>query len=229
MRLSILGLLLLLTSEAKAVQLLESPSVTLTTSNVLIHWVTDVPCGTRARVEPANASVTVTEGKTPGTGHTVTVSGLHPATRYTVTLGTAKVWLATNAFTTTDSLRSAGVPGPRASPQTIVESKAPPARKTWGSYSTLPDHFERHGADFHAKNPEDYARMAWELRQRAYAEGLPAKVDSERVLRVYDPKTGAFAAYNPNGTTRTFFKPNSPDYFERQPGHLVNLKTFQSN
>jgi hypothetical protein len=228
MRFSILGLLLLLTCEAEAVQLLEAPAVALTTSNVVIRWVTDVPCGTRARVEPADSGVTVTESKVTGTSHTVTIGGLKPTTRYAVRLGTAKVWLATNVFTTTGSLPSAGSPGPRSSEQTIVESKAPPARETWGSYSTLPDHFERHGADFHAKDAEDYARMAWEFRQRAYAEGLPAKMDNERVLRVYDPKTGAFAAYNPTGTTRTFFKPNSHDYFERQPGRRVNLKTLNS-
>lgn len=39
--------------------------------------------------------------------------------------------------------------------------------------------------------------------------------------RVFDPKTGAFAAYNRDGTTKTFFKPGSPGYFERQPGRIV--------
>ena len=34
-------------------------------------------------------------------------------------------------------------------------------------------------------------------------------------------QTRAFAAYNRNGTTKTFFKPESRDYFERQPGELV--------
>jgi pyocin large subunit-like protein len=145
-------------------------------------------------------------------------------------LGTAKMWLATNVFTTLGSSRAGGVVSePRSAKQTGVEAKTPPARKTWGNYATLPDHFARHGADFHAKDPEDYARMAWEFRQRAVAEGLPAKLDNERVLRIYDPETGAFAAYNPNGTTKTFFKPGSRDYFERQPGRLVNLKTWKSN
>ena len=47
------------------------------------------------------------------------------------------------------------------------------------------------------------------------------KLDEEGVRRVFDPKTRAFAAYNRNGTTKTFFKPESRDYFERQPGELV--------
>jgi hypothetical protein len=230
MRVFVLGLLLWWAGPANAVELREPPSVALTASNAVIHWVTDLPCGTRARVEPAGARVTVTEGRITGTSHTVRISGLQPATRYTVTLGTAKIWLATNVFTTTGSSRTGGVVSePRSAKQTVVEAKAPPARKTWGNYATLPDHFARHGADFHAKDPEDYARMAWEFRQRAMAEGLPAKFDNERVLRIYDPQTGAFAAYNPNGTTKTFFKPGSPDYFERQPGRLVNLKTWKSN
>jgi pyocin large subunit-like protein len=230
MRLSVLGLLLWLACDAQAVQLLEAPSVGLTTSNAVIRWVTDVACGTNVRVEPAGAQVTVTEGKKPGTHHSVTISGLQPTTRYTITLGTARVWLATNVFIITGSSQStSGVHETHSAEPTVILSKAPTARKTWGNYVTLPDHFARHGVDFHAKDPEDYARMAWEFRQRAIAEGLPAKLDEERVLRVYDPVSGAFAAYNPNGTTKTFFKPGSRDYFERQPGRLVNLKTWKSN
>ena len=101
-------------------------------------------------------------------------------------------------------------------------SQAPPARETWGHPASLPDHFARHGADFGARDPEDYARMAWQLGQRAKSERLPTKIDAAGVRRVFDPKTGAFAAYNPDGTTKTFFKPGSPGYFDRQPGRLVS-------
>jgi pyocin large subunit-like protein len=44
---------------------------------------------------------------------------------------------------------------------------------------------------------------------------------------VYDPGTRAFGAYNRDGTTKTFFKPGTRDYFERQPGRPVNLKTWK--
>jgi len=100
-------------------------------------------------------------------------------------------------------------------------TQAPPAQATWGHPSSLPDHFARHGADFGARNPEEYARMAWEFGQRAKSEHLPTKIDESGVRRVFDPKAGAFAAYNPDGTTKTFFKPGSPGYFDRQPGRLV--------
>jgi pyocin large subunit-like protein len=191
-----------------------------------------VACGTRVRIEPAGVRVTVTEGKAPAINHAVTLIGLQPGTRYTVMLGTAKFWLATNVFTATGSARlgdAAQELSPSQGHEADRQTKAPPAHKTWGNYATLPDHFARHGADFHAKDQEDYARMAWEFLQRAKADGLPAKLDEQRVLRVFDPKTGAFAAYNHNGTTRTFFKPGSHDYFDRQPGRTVDLKTWRSN
>ena len=117
---------------------------------------------------------------------------------------------------------------PRAAPaRAPVSSTAFRAGQTWGNPATLPDHFARHGSDFGATNAQDYAHLAWQFLQRARAEGLPAKVDPAGTLRVYDPASGAFAAYNRDGTTKTFFKPGSPGYFDRQPGRLVNLKTWK--
>jgi len=98
------------------------------------------------------------------------------------------------------------------------------ARETWGHVDSLPDHFARHGRDFHARDAEDYAAQAAAFLQRARTEGLPAKRDADGSLRVYDPATGAFGAYNRNGTTRTYFKPGNPDYFQRQPGTPVDLR-----
>jgi pyocin large subunit-like protein len=102
-----------------------------------------------------------------------------------------------------------------------------PAGHTWGDPASLPDHFTRHGGDFGARNAEEYEQMAAELLQRAEADGLPAKIDDSGVLRVFDPRTGAFGAYNRDGTTKTFFKPGSRGYFERQPGQPVDLRTWR--
>lgn len=230
MRFVFLAAMAAMSGLAPGAELVGLPSVGLAASSAVVHWVTDVPCGTRVRVEPSDALVTVTEGKTPGTNHAVVIARLHPGERYTVVLGTAKVWLATNQFTTTGPLRPERrmQEPPVALRGSRVEETPPPARETWGNYGTLPDHFARHGADFHAKDQEEYARLAWEFLRRARAEGLPAKLDEEHVLRVYDPATGAFAAYNPNGTTKTFFKPRNREYFERQPGQPINLKTWNS-
>src|SRR5579872_6502788 len=73
------------------------------------------------------------------------------------------------------------------------------ARATWGRPETLDDHFARHGRDFHARDAEDYAVQAHAFLERAKASGLPAKRTADGTLRVYDPDSGTFAAYNANG------------------------------
>lgn len=94
----------------------------------------------------------------------------------------------------------------------------------WGRAETLEDHFRRHGADFQARDAADYARQAHLFQQRAYSSGLPAKRDGDGSLRIFDPRTGAFGAYNGDGTTRTYFKTSDPRYFDRQPGERVTLR-----
>ena len=209
-----------------AVELTAPLSLELTPSNAVVHWSTDVATGTRAEIFPATAKVSIPD-KTPGSVHAVNVSGLKPATTYTVTVGTARVWLATNTFTTTGkivALTNVAAVKKKSAPASDKKPSAPPTRKIWANYASLPDHFARHGEDFHAQDADDYARLSWEFLQRAKAEGLPAKQDDEGVLRVFDPRSGTFAAYNRDGTTKTFFKPGSRDYFERQPGDTVKLK-----
>ncbi len=89
----------------------------------------------------------------------------------------------------------------------------------WGNPNTLQDHFDRHGRDFGAKNQNDYARQANELFNNR--DEYLVKVDDDGVLRIYDPDTNSFGAYNENGSTRSFFKPSdNRDYFDRQPGKL---------
>jgi len=120
---------------------------------------------------------------------------------------------------------SSSRPIPPLSTTTTPATRAPAASATWGNPASLPDHFARHGADFGAKSAEDYAAKAWQFRQRAREGGLLVKVDDDGVQRVFDPATGAFAAYNRDGTTKTFFKPGSAGYFSRQPGRLVGAHT----
>jgi len=224
-----LAMLLLVLSTAAGVELVDPPSLQIGQTNAVVRWLTDVPAGTKVRVDSPSAKVTVTRGNPPAANHEAVISGLQAGMRYTVVVGTARVWLATNTFTTSGSVsdrnfaeRSAPSP-----PLGNVESKAPPSGKTWGNPASLADHFERHGADFQAKDPEDYARKAWEFLQRAKTEGFPAKIGADKVLRVFDPKNGTFAAYNRDRTTRTFFKPESRTYFDRQPGKSIDLKTWK--
>jgi hypothetical protein len=221
-----------------AVEVVEGPVVSAGDTTASISWKTDVVCGTRASVGLSLDNLTQkTEGPV-GLHHEVAFTGLKPKTTYHFTLGTAKVRLQTGTFSTKEPGAARPPPAaakPQANPETAakpqpqpqpkVNATAPPARKTWGNFRTLQDHYDRHGPDFRSTSPEDYARQAWEFLQRAMDEGLPAKLDdSDGTIRVWDPKTRAFAAYNRDGTTKTYFKPGSTDYFTRQPGRKITLK-----
>jgi pyocin large subunit-like protein len=214
-----------------AADLVETPSVHFQErGTATIRWATDVP--TRGRVIFGVRPDRMTESaEGPVTNrHSVSLSGVPSNERCYYAIGTARVWLATNSFMAGKAftpVSSSSKPALSRSQAPPAASSAPPARKTWGHLVSLPDHYDRHGGDFQAKNPEDYARLAWEFLQRGRQKGWPAKVDEDQVLRVFDPGTGSFAAYNRDGTTKTFFKPGSRDYFERQPGRLIDLTTWK--
>jgi hypothetical protein len=217
-----------LTSQAATIN--GGPTVAFTNATqAVIRWSTDVSTGTRVYFGESVARMTRRAEGGQGIDHLVILPALEPGTKWFFTVNTARVPLATNSFVVPGkALRDRAPPGPSAavapSVRTDPSTITPPTRETWGHVPSLPDHFERHGRDFNAKDADEYARMAWDFKQRAKAEGLPTKVDSDGVIRIYDPKSGAFGAYNPNGTTKTFFKPNSRDYFDRQPGVLVKPK-----
>jgi hypothetical protein len=230
---------------ASAADVISGPEVIPdSATSVKIRWRTDVASGSRVSYGLSAAATSQHAEGAVTDSHEVPLTDLRPGTKYFFTFGTARKQLGSGEFTTSSSPVSAAAPAstspatkltatPAPASKSIIarilgvgkpapSSPAPPTRETWGNPGSLPDHFARHGADFHAKDADDYARMAWEFRQRAKSEHLPAKVDETGVLRVFDPKSGAFAAYNRDGTTKTFFKPGSPGYFERQPGRAVS-------
>ena len=224
-------------SPASAAELLGPAQVVpVSPTAVTVRWRTDGPTGSRVSYGlAADATGQHAEGGLTA-AHEVALTGLQPGTRYFFNVGTARKKLGAGDFTTAGSATAARapastspaaktsptrLPGLFSKPVQPAANIAPPTRETWGSVASLPDHFARHGADFAAKDADDYARLAWEFRERAKAGRLPAKVDETGVTRVFDPKTGAFAAYNRDGTTKTFFKPGSPGYFERQPGLII--------
>jgi hypothetical protein len=75
---------------------------------------------------------------------------------------------------------------------------------------------------------EEYTKRANEFYKRGQAEKLPTVIDKNGVTRIYEPKTNTFGAYNPDGTTRTFYK-SPPNYFEGQinrygpTGRVLNM------
>jgi hypothetical protein len=233
------------TFAACGVELVEGPAVQTTDTTAIIRWKTDVECGTRVRFGLSEHKLDGRAGEGVAVAHEVTLTGLKQDTAYAYSVGSAKVVLKSDMFMTTKTgqpvkqggliskIKDAlsGNRAPTASSQSGtaapagVKRAAPPAGRTWGSPRTLQDHFDRHGADFRATSPADYAGQAWEFLQRAMDEGLPAKLDdSDGTLRVWDARSGAFAAYNRDRTTRTYFKPGNPDYFARQPGRIIKLK-----
>lgn len=111
---------------------------------------------------------------------------------------------------------SARLGGYRYAPQATLKL---PTSQTWGRLDTLDDHFLRHGGDFGARSADEYASQASQFFQRSQQVGLPTKIDANGVIRVYDPASNTFGAYNPNGTTATFFTPKTgADYWAKQPG-----------
>ncbi|MCE9609459.1 MAG: fibronectin type III domain-containing protein [Chthoniobacter sp.] len=228
---------------ALAAELSGPVKVGATTATVMvISWQTDVETGTRVSYGAAADQLTERVEGGVGTRHEVTLTGLKPGTKYFYAVGTARKKLATGEFVTSGSPVSGSAPAssspvassPVSSASSVIgkifspkpkPEAAPPTRMTWGNMASLADHFARHGGDFQAKDADDYARMAWQFGQQAKAGGLQVKVDEDGTRRVYDAKSGGFAAYNADGTTKTYFKPNSRDYFARQPGRLVNTRT----
>lgn len=223
-----IGLLAWAALSSNAAQLTAGPRVEFTNNGqAVIRWSTDVSTGSRVLFGQSVTELKRRFEGEQGVNHLAVLPALEPGTRWFFSVGTSRKPLATNSFTV-PGMNAGERARPRVSEFTSAPrqneklyGKAPPTRQTWGHLASLPDHFARHGRDFQAQNADDYARMAWEFRESAKVEGLPTKVDSEGVTRIYDPKTGAFGAYNPNGTTKTFFKPGSRDYFDRQPGELV--------
>ncbi|MFN0130448.1 MAG: hypothetical protein ACKV19_27615 [Verrucomicrobiales bacterium] len=234
-------LLLLWPAWLGAVEVVDGPRVNIEGTTATVSWKLDSPAGGTVRFGPGKDSLEHIE-KSPAVAreHSVRLKGLKPGEQYHFSIGTARRVLREGTFIVAGVPPSPPAANPTPSPnapsastrdpaspratKSTAESTAPPARQTWANVATLRDHFERHGQDFAASSPEDYAAQAWRFLQRAKNEGLPAKLDPEGTLRIWDPRTRAFAAFNRQGMTKTYFKPNSRDYFERQPGLLVRLK-----
>lgn len=226
------ALVLLAGAVSHAVEIIGGPQVRAAASTATITWKTDVECGTRLQYGLNAAQLGGKVEGSVGSTHEITLQGLAPGTTYHYSVGSARTRLATGTFTTAGTAPAAApqpsimrrvldalTPEKKSTPATLTP---PPTRQTWGHLDSLQDHFERHGHDFGAKSPDEYAAQAWLFLQRARAESLPMKQDdTDGTLRVFDPQTHAFAAYNAGGKTKTFFKPESPGYWQRQPGRVV--------
>ena len=81
----------------------------------------------------------------------------------------------------------------------------------------LDEHYEKHGAEFGRITKVAYLHQAQLLRDAKAGDPILEVVRGDGVITRFDRQTGAFIAVNPNGTIRTFFKPNDGErYFRRQ-------------
>jgi pyocin large subunit-like protein len=99
------------------------------------------------------------------------------------------------------------------------ESGIQAAEDSWAKSETLQDHFDRHGGQFGAKTPIQYAEKASKFLEEGMKEKYPTKVSVRGVIRIYRPSDNTFGAYNSDGTTRTFFKPDDGiEYWHTEGG-----------
>jgi pyocin large subunit-like protein len=80
----------------------------------------------------------------------------------------------------------------------------------------LREHFEKYGHEFGPISPQQYLRLAQQLRDSRPGRNILESKRPDGLIR-FDRKRGYFGAYDADGTIRTFFIP--PDgirYFERQ-------------
>ncbi len=117
----------------------------------------------------------------------------------------------------------------RADRRTVRETAAAdvhetaPSSRSWGAsvgfvdQRRLAEHYEKHGAEFGNITRQDYLHQAQLLRDAQVGGPVLQTVRGDGVTTRFDRETGAFIAFNRNGTIRTFFKPNDGErYYRRQ-------------
>ena len=79
------------------------------------------------------------------------------------------------------------------------------------------EHYAKHGREFgHISQPE-YLHRAQALRDAPPGGPILEAIKPGGIITRFDKRTGAFGAYNHDGTIRTFFIPNAGErYFRRQ-------------
>lgn len=94
-----------------------------------------------------------------------------------------------------------------------------PGRPEIGFHSRqqLDAHFAKHGAEFGDVNRQEYLREAQLLRDAPVGGSVEEIKRPDGTVSRFDRASGAFIAFDADGTIRTFFKPNDGEaYFRRQ-------------
>ena len=79
------------------------------------------------------------------------------------------------------------------------------------------EHFQKHGSEFGRVTQQEYLRAAQTLRDAPVGGAIEEIRRADGAVSRFDRASGAFIAFNADGTIRTFFKPNDGEaYFRRQ-------------
>ncbi|MFN8572224.1 MAG: hypothetical protein U0132_09210 [Gemmatimonadaceae bacterium] len=131
-----------------------------------------------------------------------------------------RVWLALAL-----GLLACGPARESGQPQSAAVASATPApdvsvpHNTLGfrSRERLEEHFRKHGREFGQLTVEEYLRLAQSLRDTTVGGNIEEITREDGVVSRFDRKSGAFVAFDADGTIRTFFRPNDGErYFQRQ-------------
>lgn len=90
------------------------------------------------------------------------------------------------------------------------------------SEERLREHYRKHGREFGAISMDRYLRLAQALRDRPAGGMILEAVRGDGVTTRYDKSSGAFIAFDRDGTIRTFFRPDRGEAYFRsqvQRGH----------
>ena len=79
------------------------------------------------------------------------------------------------------------------------------------------EHYAKHGREFGNITRQEYLERAQSLRDAPAGGPILQAVTPDGIISRFDRRSGAFGAYNPDRTIRTFFIPNAGErYFHRQ-------------
>lgn len=101
----------------------------------------------------------------------------------------------------------------------VKEGPATSVRTSIGFRSRryLDEHFAKHGREFTGMSKAEYLLAAQTLRDSPAGGDIEELVRGDGSASRFDKASGAFIAFNRDGTIRTFFKPNDGErYFRRQ-------------
>lgn len=85
------------------------------------------------------------------------------------------------------------------------------------------EHYAKHGREFGDISPQEYLHRAQALRDAPVGGPILEAIKPGGIITRFDRSSGAFGAYNPDRTIRTFFIPNNGErYFHRQASRPEN-------